>query len=218
MSVLLWAVYCLQSSPIQSLQVVKKLHIPHTPFPSILQLRLSTLLFSIPSCFYLPFLYLIPTATGLSSSVLFFLPIKSFTPPVLLELAAVLSPGFAQYLMLEPLFQYFWFLQYIRSTPPASDPAGKKAHCCISIATLQNMGERDVKEQNHSAHQNQREDYFGHGRSVREYDQGFCTAQEVPSWDQAVEHKCSRAQSVVINSLWSRWMCVTLQRDQSLKA
>lgn len=32
------------------------------------------------------------------------------------------------------------------------------------------------------------------------------------------EFQCSRTQSVVINSLWIRWMCVTLQRAQSLIA
>lgn len=95
MSVLLWTVYWLQSSPTQPLWVGEELHIPQTPFPSILPLLFATFSQSSFSwSFHLSLLYLIRTPLCINMILaspplfFFFLHTEPFSSLVLLELAA----------------------------------------------------------------------------------------------------------------------------------
>lgn len=156
--------------------------------------------------------------TGLSF-VFFFLHTEPFSSLVLLELAASFFPGFALYLVLEPLFQYFCIsaMHQINGTHfRASWKASTLLHQ-HSYAADHGKGESG-KERSHPAHTNPCQAYSGHGTCVWEDDQGLCTAWGDNFWGQAAEFQYSRTQTVVKNLLWSRWMCVTLQRDQSLRA
>lgn len=79
---------------------------------------------------------------------------------------------------------------------PTSEPAGKKAHSCISIATLQIMGREKAVRNGATQH------IRIHVRVILDMED-VCEKMTKDSAQgvRQAEFQCSRTQSVVINSL-----------------
>lgn len=178
MSVLLWTVYWLQSSPTQPLQIKKELHIPQTPFLSILPLHLPLSLFSCSLSFHLSFLYLISTWLHCVQLwwywplCLLFLYMESFSSLVMVKLAAI----------------FFWVctgshtatLKYFCSPPEQWYPLQswlEWKHTPVPAQLLcRSWKGRKLQGMETPSTWKSMSVYFGSGRCDWEVDQGLCTA------------------------------------------